>query len=105
MTPVAPSRRVTYRDALAVPEFRALYLAQALSQLGDQLAKIAIALFVFERSHSPLLTALSWAVTYLPWLVGGPWLSVYADRLPRRDVGACSCDGFDKRRIALPQVP
>jgi predicted MFS family arabinose efflux permease len=41
---------------------------------------------VFQRTGSPLLTALTYAVTYLPWLVGGLFLSDLADRLPRRDV-------------------
>src|SRR5438309_10744808 len=83
--PVA-GRRVTFRDVLANREFRAMYAAQALSVVGDQLARIAVALLVFSRSHSALLTALSYAVSYLPWVVGGPLLAGYADRLPRRSV-------------------
>src|SRR4051794_26712669 len=81
---VAP--RVTVSDVLADREFRAMYAAQALSVVGDQLARIAVALLVFNRSHSALLTALSFAVSYLPWVVGGPLLAGYADRLPRRTV-------------------
>jgi diguanylate cyclase (GGDEF)-like protein len=81
---VAP--RVTVGDVLADREFRAMYAAQALSVVGDQLARVAVALLVFNRSHSALLTALSFAVSYLPWVVGGPLLAGYADRLPRRTV-------------------
>ena len=100
-------RRVTYSDVLAVPEFRGLYVAQALSLLGDQVAKIAIALLVFDRSHSALLTALSYAFTFLPWLIGGPWLSVYADRLPRHQV-MIACDlvrAVVVLGIATPGIP
>jgi len=100
-------RRVTYSDVLAVPEFRGLYVAQALSLLGDQVAKIAIALLVFDRSHSALLTALSYAFTFLPWLIGGPWLSVYADRLPRHRV-MIACDlirAIVVLGIAVPGMP
>src|SRR3954463_12674256 len=86
---VAP--RVTVSDVLADREFRAMYAAQALSVVGDQLARIAVALLVFNRSHSALLTALSFAVSYLPWVVGGPLLAGYADRLPRRSV-MIACD-------------
>src|SRR5438270_9271128 len=81
---VAP--RVTVRDVLANREFRAMYAAQALSVVGDQLARIAVAVLVFDRSHSALLTAVSFGVSYLPWVVGGPLLAGYADRLPRRTV-------------------
>jgi diguanylate cyclase (GGDEF)-like protein len=84
MLEAAGPRRVTFGDVLANREFRAMYVAQALSVVGDQLARIAVALLVFSRSHSPLLTALTYAVTYLPWLIGGPLLAVYADRLSRK---------------------
>src|SRR3954453_21620606 len=81
---VAP--RVTVSDVLADREFRAMYAAQALSVVGDQLARIAVALLVFNRSHSALLTAASFAGSYLPWGVGGPLLAAYPDRPPRRTV-------------------
>src|SRR4051812_10471850 len=86
MSQAAVTPRVTVRDVLADREFRAMYAAQALSVVGDQLARIAVAVLVFNRSHSALLTAVSFAVSYLPWVVGGPLLAGYADRLPRRTV-------------------
>src|SRR5438270_9349902 len=91
MSEPAAARRVTFRDVLANREFRALYVAQALSVVGDQLARIAVALLIFHRSGSPLLTALSLGLSYLPWAIGGPLLGGYADRLPRRDV-MVACD-------------
>src|SRR4051794_31615753 len=84
MTEAAAPRHVTFSDVLANREFRAMYVAQALSVVGDQLARIAGALLVVARSGSPFLTALPYGVTCLPWLIGGPLLSVYADRLRRR---------------------
>jgi diguanylate cyclase (GGDEF)-like protein len=86
MAQAAVTRRVTFGDVLANPEFRALYIAQALSVAGDQLARIAVAILVFDQSHSALLTGISYAISYLPWVVGGPFLAGYADRLPRRSV-------------------
>src|SRR4051812_27412759 len=86
MSEAAPTRRVTFGDVLANREFRAMYIAQALSVVGDQLARIAVALIVFNRSHSALLTAVSFGVSYLPWVVGGPLLAGYPHRLPRRSV-------------------
>jgi diguanylate cyclase (GGDEF)-like protein len=79
-------RRVTFRDVLAIREFRGIYLAQTLSSVGDQLAAIAVAWIVFAKTDSAFLTAISFAVTYLPWIVAGPILSVYADRISRRQI-------------------
>src|SRR5690348_3764343 len=86
MSEAVATRRATFRDVLAIPEFRALYIAQLLSVAGDQLARIAVAVLVYSRTGSALLTGLSYAASYLPWVIGGPLLSGYADRMPRRTV-------------------
>jgi MFS family permease len=62
-----------------------------LSVGGDQLARIALTVLVYVRTRSPLLTALTYAMTLLPWLVGGLGLSGLADHLPRRRV-MIACD-------------
>jgi hypothetical protein len=92
----APARdhvaaRATFAQVFAVGEFRALWLAMLLSVGGDQLARIALTVLVYVRTRSPLLTALTYAMTLLPWLVGGLGLSGLADRLPRRQV-MIACD-------------
>lgn len=81
-----PERQATYREAFAVSEFRALWAAQALSYIGDQLAQVALAILVYDKTGSPLLTAVTYALTYLPPIIGGPVLSGLADILPRRRV-------------------
>lgn len=78
--------RVGYRAVLANHEFRAIYFAQALSLLGDQLARIALAVLVYRRTGSPLATSATFAVSYLAYLVGGPLLSGLSDRYPRLTV-------------------
>jgi MFS family permease len=77
---------VTFRDALRVGEFRVLWLAELLSIGGDQLARIALAWIVFSRTSSASLTATTYALTFLPDIVGGSLLSGLADRYPRRRV-------------------
>src|SRR4051794_12101445 len=72
MSQAAAPRRVTFGDVLANREFRAMYIAQALSVVGDQLARIAVALLVFNRSHSAFLTALSYGLSFVPWIIAGP---------------------------------
>ena len=81
----------TYRAVFGVTEFRALWLAQLLSVAGDQLARVAMTVLVYDHTHSALWTALTYAVTFLPWAIGGLALSGLADRLPRRRV-MVACD-------------
>src|SRR3954465_6757299 len=66
-------------------EFRALWLARSLSLLGDQLARVAIAVLVYQRTDSAALTAPAYALTFLPYLAG-PLVAGTADRRPRRSV-------------------
>lgn len=79
-------RQVTYHEVFGIGEFRALWLAQVLSYIGDQLAQVALAVLVYNKTHSALQTAVAYALTYLPSIMGGPVLSVLADLLPRRRV-------------------
>lgn len=81
----------TFREVFRVTEFRALWLAQLLSVAGDQLARVAMTVLVYDRTHSALLTAATYAVTFVPWIIGGLALSGLADRLPRREV-MVACD-------------
>ncbi|HET8642757.1 MAG TPA: MFS transporter [Pseudonocardiaceae bacterium] len=79
-------RPATYREVFAVAEFRALFAAQLLSVVGDQFARVALMVLVFERTGSAGLAALTYALTFLPDVLGGPLLSGLADRYPRRAV-------------------
>src|SRR5215470_2263524 len=101
------TRAATYREVFAVRGFRALFVAHLLSAVGDQFARVALAVLVFDRTRSAGLTALTYALTFLPSLLAGPLLSGMADRLPRRSVMVVS----DLARMvlvaamALPGLP
>lgn len=99
-----PARPATYRSLFASGEFRALWLAQAISLTGDQLARVAITTLVFGQTRSAVLTATVYAITYVPWLIGGPLLSGLADRYPRRTV-MISCQLLSAALVALMAVP
>jgi predicted MFS family arabinose efflux permease len=96
-----------YRAVFAVPEFRVLWLAHLTSVAGDQLARVAVAVLVFDRTHSPAWTALTYALTFLPDLVGGSVLAGLADRLPRRTVMVVAdlARGGLVAALACPGVP
>lgn len=100
-------RSATYSEVLAVTEYRAVFAAYLLSQIGDMLTKVAIAILVFNQTHSPLLSAAAFAIGYLPWLAGGPLLSTIADRLPwRRTMVLCDLGRMVLVAIlAIPGVP
>ncbi|MGH3758261.1 MFS transporter [Actinophytocola sp.] len=93
-----------YRGIFANTEFRALFTAQLISVIGDQFARVALSVLVFDRTGSPAWTALTYGLTFLPDLVGGPLLSGLADRYPRRRLMV----GTDLTRaglVALMAVP
>jgi MFS family permease len=96
-----------FGEVFSVGEFRALWLTQVLSVIGDQLARVALTLLVFDRTGSSLLAAVAFAASVIPTALGGVTLSGIADRLPRREVMIC-CDlgrAALVATMALPGVP
>lgn len=102
MSPLA--QRVRYRDVLGVGEFRGLLISDGLSVVGDQIARIAVALLVLERSGSAFAASATYACSYLSWLVGGPLLSALPDRYPRRRL-MIACDLTRMALVAALAVP
>nr|CTQ90519.1 hypothetical protein [Kibdelosporangium sp. MJ126-NF4] len=76
-------KRARRREVFASSEFRAVWMADLLSVAGDQIARVGLAVLVYTRTNSAALTALTYALTFLPALFSGP-LSTIADRVPRR---------------------
>jgi hypothetical protein len=95
-----------YRDLFREPEFRALFVADAMSILGSYLARIAVAGLVFGRTGSATLTAMTFAISYVPFVMS-PWLASLADLFPRRmllilcDVARAACVAL----ILIPGLP
>ena len=89
--PVTAGSQASFGETFAVGEFRALWLAQVLSVAGDQLARVALTLLVFDQTGSSLLAAVTYATSLIPLALGGLTLSGLADRFPRREVMIC-CD-------------
>ncbi len=78
--------RTGLSQVLRIAEFRALWIAETLSVAGDQLARVALAVLVYDRSGSAAWSAVTYALTFLPALLGGLLLGGLADRYPRRTV-------------------
>lgn len=96
--------RATFRDVFAVGEFRALWFSEVLSVAGDRLAVVALTLLVYHHTRSPLLTAMTFAAGYVPWVIGGLFLADVADRRPRRSV-MVACDVVRAVLIGVMAVP
>ena len=92
---------------LRVSDLRTLWLAQLASELGDWASRIALAVLVFERTHSPLATGLVTTASLLPYAGLGPLTAAIADRRPRRQVmvAADVMRGLIFLLLALPGVP
>ncbi|HZB47907.1 MAG TPA: MFS transporter, partial [Mycobacteriales bacterium] len=104
MAPSTGRSGSTWSAVLADREFATLWLAYALSLAGDQLARVALAVLVFDATGSAAATALAYAVTFLPWLVGGPLLAGLGDRYPRRTV-LVACDALAAGLLAVMALP
>ncbi|MFD7818674.1 MFS transporter [Streptomyces sp. NPDC059785] len=84
--PAVPPEPTGYGRVFAVPEFRAVFAAHALSLLGVVVSEIALTVLVYGLTGSPLLSALTFALGMLPYVLGGTLLSGVADRYPARRV-------------------
>ncbi|OXM60610.1 MFS transporter [Amycolatopsis vastitatis] len=101
---MAGRRRGATWSAFEVRGFRMLWLAGLLSVAGDQLARVALSILVFQRTGSAALSAATYALSMLPALVSGALLSWLADRFPRRRV-LVVCDVVRAALVALMAVP
>lgn len=88
-------------------EYRALYLASTLSWVGDFLAKAAVTALVFQQTQSVAAAAAAFAISFLPWVLGGPVLAALAERYSHRSVlvVADMCRAALMCTIAIPALP
>ncbi|MGQ4404991.1 MFS transporter [Streptomyces hayashii] len=94
----------TYRTILGVPEFRVMFLAQIVATLGNATSQITLSVVVYERTKSPLLSSLTFALGFAPYLFGATFLSAVADRYPTRDV-LVACQVVSCVVVGLMAVP
>src|SRR6266566_490492 len=94
----------TFRDVFAVAEFRALWMAQLLSVIGDQLARVALTVLVYDRTRSALLAAVTFVASIVPTFIGGITLAWLADRHPRRRV-MIACDLIRCALVLVMAIP
>ncbi len=82
-----PSRLAVF-GPLRRPQFRRMVSAQFVSELGDGITTVALPLYVYARTGSPLATSL----TFMAELLAGVVLGV---------VGGVLADAFDRRKVLI----
>jgi MFS family permease len=80
----SPARRVTYRQVLAEPRFRLLFLTRSLAIGADTLRTVALSVMIFAATGSALLAAITYGAAFLPQAIGGTLLGALADRMRPR---------------------
>lgn len=94
----------TFREVFAQREYRFVFTAGTLVWIGDYIAKAAVTLLVYRETESVALSAAAFAISYLPWLIGGPLLATLAERHPYRQV-MVACDLVRMALLLVIAVP
>jgi MFS family permease len=77
---------MTVREVLRLPDFRKLFVAQAISDVGDGLAFLTLLLLVNNLTHSTMALAIMSIAVAVPGMTIGLVAGAYADRLDRRRI-------------------
>ncbi|MEV7672710.1 MFS transporter [Streptomyces sp. NPDC088752] len=102
--PVAGGPAPGYRALFRVREFRFVFVAHLFSLLGVVVSELALTVLVYDLTRSPLLSSLTFALGFLPHLLGGTLLAGLADRLPPRRI-LVVCDLVCAACVVLMTVP
>ncbi|WP_329424307.1 MFS transporter [Streptomyces sp. NBC_01268] len=102
-SPAAPASP-GYSAVFAVREFRFVFVAHLFSLLGVVVSELALTVLVYDLTRSPLLSSLTFALGFLPYLLGGTFLAGLADRHPPRRV-LVVCDLVCAGCVALMVLP
>ncbi|MET9323394.1 MFS transporter [Streptomyces sp. NPDC003038] len=97
----------TYRSLARVPEFTPFFAAAALRVGASTVSGLALAVLVYDRTGSPLLSALSMFGPSLAQVLGATLLLSAADRLaPRAALAAFAAfAALGTALLALPGLP
>ncbi|MEU6930478.1 MFS transporter [Streptomyces sp. NPDC046385] len=103
-TPAPAPASPGYSAVFAVREFRFVFVAHLFSLLGVVVSELALTVLVYDLTRSPLLSSLTFALGFLPYLLGGTFLAGLADRHPPRRV-LVVCDLVCAGCVALMVLP
>jgi hypothetical protein len=93
-----------YRAVFRVREFRFVFAAHVLSLLGGVVSHVALPVLVYAETSSPLMSALTFGLGFMPQALGGALLAPVAERCPGRPV-LVGCDLVCAAGVAAMAVP
>ncbi|MFJ9777091.1 MFS transporter [Kitasatospora sp. NPDC101157] len=96
-----------YKDVFRAPEFLPLFLVATTQVAAQTVAGLAFGTLVFERTHSPLASALATFGPSLAQAVGATTVLASADRLPPRAATTVTALllGAETALPAVPRLP
>lgn len=97
-------RKITFGEVFGIGEYRAIFSATQLSWIGEYMSKAAVMALVFAQTGSVSLAAASFAISFAPWLIGGPFLATLAERYRYKRV-MVTCDLLRAGMIGLVALP
>ncbi|WP_242910404.1 MFS transporter [Actinomadura terrae] len=84
MTADDSSVQARYRDVFAIGEFRLLFLDSVFGSAGLALQILALSVFVYDRTHSALMSSIAFGAGFLSQVMGGAAFGSLADLLRPR---------------------
>ena len=72
--------------ALRLPDFRRVWLAEVISDIGNFITFIALALLIHDLTGKTFAVGIAMALRSIPWFTLGPLAGVVVDRADRRVV-------------------
>lgn len=78
------TEKATFRQVLAIPIYRTVFLTRAVAIGADTLRTVALSVLVFTATGSALLGAMTFGISFLPQVVGGLMLGALPDLLRPR---------------------
>ncbi|SNT64206.1 Major Facilitator Superfamily protein [Asanoa hainanensis] len=99
------TQSATYREVFAVPAFRVLFVSRSIAIAADALRIVALSVLVFAATGSPLLSAITFAIGFLPQVLGGALFGSLADRLRPRPLIVAGYGAECVAALTLATVP
>ncbi|MCH6162697.1 MFS transporter [Streptomyces marispadix] len=93
-----------YRAVFRVREFRFVFAAHVFSLLGGVVSHVALPVLVYTQTASPLMSAVTMGLGFMPQALGGALLAPVAERFPARPV-LIGCDLICAASVAAMAVP
>ncbi|MEV4537826.1 MFS transporter [Asanoa sp. NPDC049518] len=99
------TQSATYREVFAVPAFRVLFASRSIAIAADSLRIVALSVLVFTATGSAWLSAITFAIGFLPQVLGGALFGSLADRLRPRPLIVAGFGAECAAALVLALVP